>query len=112
MLVQTRLGSLVSIRKWRSLILCGSTTAAASGRLLDRLSHVGRRVGNHLDDRVDRVGPRMRDLIALHGVGGLEMADDRLDRRSSLNQRLIGGLTRRFWLASPSGRSNGATVST
>jgi hypothetical protein len=31
-----------------------------------------------LDDRVDSVAAHMRDLIAVHGVGGLEMADDRL----------------------------------
>ena len=62
----------------------GSTTEAANGGLSDRLSHIGRRaVGDHLDDRVDSVAAHMRDLIAVHGLGGLEMADDRLERRSS-----------------------------
>ena len=62
----------------------GSTTEAANGGLSDRLSHIGRRaLGDHLDDRVDSVAAHMRDLIAVHGVGGLKMADDRLERRSS-----------------------------
>ncbi len=36
-----------------------------------------------MNDRVDSVAAHLRDLIGVHGVGGLEMADDRLKRKEA-----------------------------